>query len=386
MIASTLLLFLLGLKSRRQFRFESRSPALVANLNAWTRSAVPYAPHDDTIAYYLERQDPAHLESLPGELVADLIRRRVLAPGRLYGRWLVAIDGTGHLFFRSRHCPHCLTRKSADGSVLYYHHVLEAKLVTPNGFAFSLASEPIENTDPQVTKQDCELKAFFRLVEKLAAQFPRLPLVLLGDALYACAPVFACCEQHHWKFIFTFMEGALPALFHEYETLRDLSPRNRTQSCRDGVPQSLAWVNGLDHQGHRLHAFECREPDRCFVWLTNFEVGQASVITLANQGGRQRWKIENQGFNIQKNHGYELEHAYSANENAARNFYLLLQIAHLIQQLMTKGSLLKDFIQILGSLRNFQRRLAESLRQVVIPSQVWEAAEAGGFQIRFDTS
>jgi len=32
--------------------------------------------------------------------------------------------------------------------------------VTANGFAFSLATEFIENSDPGASKQDCELKAF----------------------------------------------------------------------------------------------------------------------------------------------------------------------------------------------------------------------------------
>ncbi|RLC74380.1 MAG: hypothetical protein DRJ03_17950 [Chloroflexi bacterium] len=34
-------------------------------------------------------------------------------------------------------------------------------------------------------------------------------------------------------------------------------------------------------------------------------------IGLANEGGRLRWKIENEGFNVQKNGGYGLEHAYT---------------------------------------------------------------------------
>jgi len=37
-----------------------------------------------------------------------------------------------------------LTKKLRNGKTLYYHPVLEAKLVTANGFAFSLATQFIE--------------------------------------------------------------------------------------------------------------------------------------------------------------------------------------------------------------------------------------------------
>lgn len=63
-----------------------------------------------------------------------------------------------------------------NGKTTYYHPVLEAKLVLPNGFAFSILTEFIENPGKNPTKQDCELKAFYRLAERLKAEFPRLPV------------------------------------------------------------------------------------------------------------------------------------------------------------------------------------------------------------------
>lgn len=370
LIGAAILMFLMGLGSRRQFRFESATAPFVRNLNALVGGHVPTAPHDDTIVYYLEQVDPSHAETLPPAIVRRLVRSKALDSARLSGMFTVVVDGTGMLFFRDRHCDHCLTRTLADGRVLYFHHVLEAKLVTPQGHAFSLATAFIENMDPAATKQDCELTAFGRLAETLKRQFPQLPLVLLGDALYANQTVFETCRKNDWRFIFTFKAGSLPALFAEYQTLRDLSARNRAEHREGMVPQRFAWVNDLDYQGHRLAAFECRERqpdgDHYFAWITDLKVGCASVGTLANRGGRLRWKIENEGFNIQKNGGYELEHAYSQNENAGKIFYFLLQVAHALNQLMIKGGLLGDFARTFGSIRNYLRRLAESLRHVLI--------------------
>jgi hypothetical protein len=370
LICSALLMFLMGLGSRRQFRFESGTPAFVRNLNILSGSQVETAPHDDTIVYYLEKVDPAHAEQLPPAIVRRLIRMKALDHARLYGRFTVVIDGTGQLFFHARHCERCLTKTLADGRVLYFHHVLEAKLVTPEGYAFSLATEFIENLNPAAKKQDCELKAFVRLAETLKRHFPQLPILLLGDALYANQTVFAICRANDWRFIFTFKAGSLPALFAEYETLRDMEPQNRVKRREGTVLQRFAWVNDLEYEGHRLAAFECRETERdkehSFAWITDLKVGCASVVTLANRGGRLRWKIENEGFNIQKNGGYELEHAYSQNENAGKSFYFLLQVAHALNQLMIKGGLLGDFFRTFGSIRNYLRRLAESLRNVHI--------------------
>ena len=387
---SGILIPLLGLGSRRQFRFEADTPAFAANLAALAHDHCETAPHDDTIVYYLKGVSPEPFEALPVHIVRRLIRMKALDHWRLYGSFLVALDGTGQLFFRHRHCPHCLTRKAPDGQTLYFHHVLEAKLVTANGFAFSLGCEFIENDDSEAPKQDCELRAFARLVPKLKACFPHLPIIVLTDSLYACRPFFDACRDCDWRFVVTFKEGSLPSLFAEFQTLRSLAPSQRAEHRHGSIVQHFAWVNDLDYEGHRLTAFDCREerPDgsHYFAWLTNTPLGCKSVATYANQGGRLRWKIENEGFRTQKHGGYELEHAYSMQEHVAKIFYYFIQVAHALNQLITRGSLLRDFHRLLGSLRNYRRRLAEALRHTFIPPEAWDPNAARAMQIRFDTS
>jgi len=51
--------------------------------------------------------------------------------------------------------------------------------------------------------------------------------------------------------------------------------------------------------------------------------------------GRLRWKIEKQGFDQQKNHGYNICHKYCRNSyTGMKNFYQCCQIAHMINQLV----------------------------------------------------
>jgi len=47
-----------------------------------------------------------------------------------------------------------------------------------------------------------------------------------------------------------------------------------------------------------------------FVYITDVTQNQQNLIETADNE-RLRWKIENEGFNTQKNLGYELEHKFS---------------------------------------------------------------------------
>ena len=63
--------------------------------------------------------------------------------------------------------------------------------------------------------------------------------------------------------------------------------------------------------------------------MTDLPVTRKNVADLTERG-RMRWRIENEGFNAQKKHGYYLEHLYSRNYQALKNHYYLIQIGHMI--------------------------------------------------------
>ena len=51
--------------------------------------------------------------------------------GRLGGRTLIAWDGTEFFCSQELGCPHCLTRKRANGKIESYHSMLSATVVAP---------------------------------------------------------------------------------------------------------------------------------------------------------------------------------------------------------------------------------------------------------------
>ena len=125
-------------------------------------------PHQDAVSDVLCALPNEHLEQVKMNLMSRLFDQKWLREYRLSGEfYLIATDATGTVSFDERHCEHCLTKTSKNGKTTYFHYVLEAKLITRDGHAFSLASEWIENPSGDFDKQDCERKAFDRLAAKL---------------------------------------------------------------------------------------------------------------------------------------------------------------------------------------------------------------------------
>jgi hypothetical protein len=284
--------------------------------------------------------------------------------------------------------------------------MLEAKLVAENGFSISICSVPIENENGVYEKQDCELKAFYRLEKKLKKDFPRTPFCLLLDGLYACKEVFDICRRRNWIYIIVFKTGSIPTLFQKALLVKESKPENTVKVIIDKTTtQKLSWVNYLKYNKNYVHIIYCEERKikngkvviTEWVWITNAVPCKSNIERLVNKGGRQRWKIENQGFKEQKKHGFELEHLYGHEPNAWKNYYQLIQIAHLIDQLIRYGDICRKlqahateqhadilpFRKYYNTTRNFIRRLTESFRY----QQFSRLAHTlpGNIQIRFDS-
>jgi hypothetical protein len=368
-----ILMYLLHMQSRNQFRWDRLDGLFARNLATLAGSDEETAAHPDTLAAVLRRMDCAELEKLLALLLRRLIRMKALDGYRVRSHFLVAVDGTHYHTFDQRHCDHCIEVKHSSGTVTYQHPVLIAFLVTGNGLALPLAVEFIENPPQPYDKQDCEKKAFYRLAKRLKALYPQTPFCLLFDALYADRNVMRTCHLKDWKYFITFKPTDMPALWDEAIRLRDLSPQNhRLLRYRKPTQRRLhlRWVNDLDHGGQTVHALFQDDTTNGntlhFAHLTNFHLRSDNAECSAT-GARQRWRIENEGFNVLKNGGFDLQHVYSRNFHVAKAYFYLMLIAHLIQQLLVRGSLFVAFRVQLGTWRNHAKRLSASLCYQWIP-------------------
>lgn len=400
-----ILFLMLRTGARRNIKYKLGTPAFIANLKSiWERFYPgPVATllgrfpetlfHGDTLNYLLSGIAPEDLhEYIRKPVIKRLLRKRCLEAFRLLGHcYVIAVDGTGFRSFSKRHCAHCLRRKLESGVVVYLHQVLEAKLVLPRlGMALSIGTEFIENEAVEVSKQDCEQKAFLRLAKQLKRDFPQLNICLSVDGLYLTKPMIDVCQQNRWHYLITFKEGSAPALFEEYEALLKLTPENALQKVRGDAVANYRWINDIDWDDRVVYVLENEEQTakekKRFVFATDFRVDRENVERLEQDGGRSRWNIE-ESFNIQKNGGYGLEHAFSNDNTATKCFYLLTQIAHTFNQLMEKGSLLRERIETeLGSLKVLSERLWAALIETRIDPIRLRMILEQRIQIRFDTS
>ena len=330
--------FLCRKGSRNAMDADRNTGAAPANLMAlsgqrrWPQGRPLTAPCTQTATRFLDILLPDRLEQVLVAVAYSLLRAKILDGARLGGRVLVAVDGTKQENFRRWSAP--WRRK--------YRYVLHAKIIGPDGTAFTVMAEPCDHYDSERGKLDCELAAFKRLSARLKAAFPRLDICLLGDALFACEAVFGICEGYGWKFIFTLKEGSHPAA---YDEALDLLPLSRGNAARVTAPdflQDTRWVDGVAFGARNLSVVFQGEIDGTALyfcaWVTNLLIPKPERARGIAAAGRCRSRIE-ESYNVQKNGGFGLEHAFRETDRGAANYHLLMQLAHNLWQLLCKGCL-----------------------------------------------
>jgi hypothetical protein len=408
----SLFLFKLGSRRNLDFDLDARGTHVLNNINRLAGTEQTTRPVNKTLDDYLRCTGCQPLADLRTRLVRALLRKKVLDESRLLGYRLVLLDATGHLRFHHKHCERCLVRQHGSAT-LYLHQVLEAKLLAPARIVISIGTVFIENPDQsdlpadaseERRKQDCELKAMERLAPQLKKDFPQLPICLSGDGIYACGRALALAQKFDWRYVFIFKPGRIPSVWADFQSLLELCPDQKVeQDLPEGTRQVYRWVNKVSYtdSAGRTWTFnvialqETKDgKTTTWAWVTDLPVDHDTVVAIALGGGRPRWCIENEGFNVQKNSELNLEHAYSFGAEQFKAFYYLLQIAHLMLQLLEKGSLLQQLaaewgktpLGLFGSLKNMAKRLLESVRNLAWPEEAFSAAAAKNIQIRLDSS
>lgn len=333
-------------------------------------------PDLDTSDKLLKELAPEELEEIKRKLIQHLVRAKVLDKYKVFDAYhLVAIDGTGLHSFNHEPYPGCPFKVSKNGKCTWTTHVLEAKILCGNGFSFSIATEWIRNpVNQDYDKQDCELKAFKRLSKKIKQMFPRLPITIAADGLYPNDNVFKICAENQWRFIITLKDGNLPSFWEEVKLLKKAGALTALKTYdivgRQKLFTEYCFLNNIEYKTHAINFLEtgilktsitktdaqkdASPAEERFVHITDIEVTSKNAKAISDYG-RLRWKIENEGFNQQKNAGYRLSHKYSRTSFCAtQNYYQCLQIAHMINQLAHKSLRVQDMISCHDSLKSFE--------------------------------
>ena len=332
-----------------------------------------YLPHGVTENEFLERLDPKELENIRQNIVYSLIRRKTFENARVFKKWQVIVDATeldeGYQKKNDYYLSRCYNRNEENEFVKYHRSVLEAKIYFGDNLVCSIASETIENSEAYVNqgeeavKQDCESKAFVRLAAKIKKKFPRLPIIITADGLYVTKNVLQICKEYHWDYIIRYKEGSASSIAKEYGALPEKETIGTDIEYQNKIMFNEFDVNLIYYREKRI--IKGKEKETEFAWITSIEITKSNAKRIVN-AGRNRWKIENQGFNRQKHWQGNIEHACSFNERAQKNHYLLEQIADFMKQLYEHFFLEKNGIKKLQKnisselLASFGRQLTET--------------------------
>ena len=363
-----------GISSMQEMTRAFNDERICRNLYCFMgEDAKEYLPHGVTENEFLEKLDPKELENIQQNIVYSMIRRKTFENARVFKKWQVIVDATeldeGYQKKNNYYLSRCYNRNEENEFVKYHRSVLEAKIYFGDNLVCSIASETIENSDAYVNqsdeavKQDCESKAFLRLAAKIKKKFPRLPIIITADGLYVTKKVLQICQEYHWDYIIRYKEGCASSIAKEYRALPEKEIIGTDIEYQNKIMFNDFDVNLIYYREKRIKKDEEKETE--FAWITSIEITKSNAKKIVS-AGRNRWKIENQGFNRQKHWQGNIKHACSWNERAQKNHYLMEQIADFMKQLYEHFFLEKNEIKKLQKnisselLQSFGRQLTET--------------------------
>lgn len=279
------------------------------------------------------------------EITQRLQRGKQLERFQLFPKqYYIPMDASQFYASEKIHCEHCLVKNRSKGTQ-YSHQILQGGIAHPDcSQVIPLMPEQIVNSDGS-TKQDCEMNAAKRWIKKLRSDFPKLGMILGGDALFSKQPIIEEAKKLNISYIFMAKPGD-----HKYmmKWLDDYDNFNRVEFIDDkGRRHCYEWINRVPLNGRddtvKVNYFRCRiytvniknEEKTVYQgsWVTDIEIDENTIETLV-KAGRCRWKNENEIFNVMKNHGYYMERNYGhGKKHLAFNFYLLTLLAFTFHQI-----------------------------------------------------
>jgi hypothetical protein len=320
-----------GLKFPSLLKYDQHRRILDHNLLSLYHVTQP--PSDTYMRERLDELDPRFIRPVFKKMFAKLQRGKCLEGFEfLEEYYLLSLDGTGEFSSSNICCPQCCKKEHKDGSVTYYHQMLGACLVHPDQpNVIPLCPEIIQNGDG-AAKNDCERNAAKRFIEHFKREHPHLKVILLGDGLASNAPYIQLLEEHKMKYLLGAKPGDHQSLFASLEASEET--QYYEISDEKGFFHQFRFLNDValnqSNPDVRVNVLEYMQTDpkgkeTVFSWVTNIRITQTNVFTLM-QGGRARWKIENETFNTLKNLGYNLEHNYGHGKKSLSTILCLLML------------------------------------------------------------
>jgi len=309
--------------------------------NAQGLFGVKQVPSDGQIRNLLDPVEPAELREPFWEIYHRLEQTGYLGQYRgVDGTLLVSLDGSQYFSSQEIHCPSC--RVTVRDERTYYSHSVMLAVLNAPGKKQVLCLDP-EFITPQDghEKQDCEQQAIKRWIARNAERFEPWQVTILTDDLHCHQPFCERLQKHKMHFILTCKPESHKALYEELALLERVegaisSKVVRKWNGRYHERWAYRWAKHLPLRGDAKTALVSwceltisneatdKQLYHC-AWATDHRLDEQRVVEVV-ANGRSRWKVENEGFNVLKNHGYNFEHNYGHGQQHLSTVLLTLLI------------------------------------------------------------
>lgn len=330
-------------------------------------------PSDNHIRQQLDPVSPDSLAPFFEEVTRSLNKEE----WSIDGRFLMAIDGVTFFSSPKIHCSCCLRKESAQGHVTYSHAALCPVIVHPIlQQVIPLLPMFIQNEDGK-EKQDCELNAAKRWITQNEEFLKEHKVILLGDDLFSREPLVKMIDKLDGvDYIFVAKPGSHT---HMYQWIDGMKAQDKTASTVSDKAfashvHNYVFANQVPLNGSETSPsvayFDMKVANKKGAQLyhntfvTSLYLTPESIHKIACMG-RNRWRIENEAFNVLKTKGYHLQHNFGhGSKNLANLFatfnlvafaiHTLWKLAHeMFNKMWNAFSSRKQFFQSLTTLTLF---------------------------------
>lgn len=401
LIMSEMLMFLSEGKSQRFTETAYRDNKYLENIGKIIKEELRKIPDAEIYTNVFSKVEKEEIEKFQYKINYQMIRNKIYEGSKILGKYNLVLDATR---FQKAHyeISEEWLKETKDGNITWYLSMLELKLVA-NNMAISLMNEMIKNEDKkkeneteeeiknksiEELKQDCELNASKRMLPRFRKIYPRLPVRIIADSLYPSIGLIELCEKENLEYIFVLKDKRIPTLLAEFLTLVSMSEGNREiKETKEQIVLTL-WENDIDYKGKKINVIRQITKDKetgkysKWMWITNREITRNNLYKII-YCAKLRDYIENQGFREQKiTSGIDLEHVYSKDIKAIKVIYTIIQITHLILQIIEHSNICGEFNKKYGSVKVFRRKFYAHLTETYINIELIQIK----IQIRFDKS
>ena len=353
--------------------------------NAQGLFGIERIPSDGQIRNLLDPVEPAQLREPFWEIYRHLDQGGYLDEYRgVDGTRLISLDGSQYFSSQEIHCPNCRV-VVRDEETYYSHLVILAVLGAPGQKqVFCMDPEFITPQDGH-EKQDCEQQAIKRWVKRNAKRFEPWSVTILADDLHCHQPLCEQLLQHKMHFILTCKPESHQALYEELALLERVEGAISTKVVRHWngryyERRVYRWADHLPLRGDAktllvswcevtIHNEATDQQLYHNAWATDYALNEQRVVEVVAEG-RSRWKVENEGFNVLKNRGYNFEHNYGhGQQHLSMVLLTLLTLAFLFHSVLDLSCAMYQAVRHeLGARRTFFNDLRALTRYLYFAS------------------